>query len=102
MLLTCRVYEKEFTRSLLADPRWVRLFEECNFCVPSSHSTYLGPSSFYGLPDSYSNGALTEEEIAGLRYATCHSRPPSHSFSSFSFPLLIKKRGAAKLSVKLF
>ena len=83
MLLTCRVYEKEFTLSLLADPRWVRLFEECNFCVPSSHSTYLGPSSFYGLPDSDSNGAPTEEEIAGLRYAACHPRRPSHSFSSF-------------------
>ena len=80
----------------MADPRWVRLFEGCNFCVPSSHSTYLGPSSFYGLPGSDSNGAPTEEEIAGLRYAaTCHPRPPNHSFSSFSFSLLIKKRGEA-------
>ena len=77
------VYEKEFSLSLLADPRWVRVFEGCNFCVPSSHSTYLGPSSFYGLPGSDSNGAPTEEEIAGLRYAACQMPPVKSFFFKF-------------------
>lgn len=50
------MHETEFTRALLFDPKWVSLFEGCNFCVPSCHAVYIGPSSFYGHASSHSPG----------------------------------------------